>query len=95
MAAGFKPEQALEVTRRTDPNTGDEIVHSKLVLEHPGRLSRVDHDQYTADLVNFLAYLSEPAQADRKFWGILVLFFLSAFAVLALMLKNEYWKDVK
>ena len=45
--------------------------------------------------MNFLAYLSEPAQADRKFWGILVLFFLSAFAVLALMLKNEYWKDVK
>jgi ubiquinol-cytochrome c reductase cytochrome c1 subunit len=91
----YQGEQALEVTRRTDPNTGDEIVHSKLVLEHPGRLSRVDYDQYTADLVNFLAYLSEPAQADRKFWGILVLFFLSAFAVLALMLKNEYWKDVK
>ena len=91
----YQGEQALEVTRRMDPNTGDPIVHSKLVLEHPGRLTRAEYDQYTADLVNFLAYMSEPAQADRKFWGILVLFFLSAFAVLALMLKNEYWKDVK
>ena len=91
----YQGAQDLEVTRRTDPNTGDEIVHSKLVLEHPGRMSRIDYDQYTGDLVNYLAYMGEPAQTDRKFWGILTLFALSAFAVIALMLKNEYWKDVK
>ena len=28
-------------------------------------------------------------------WGILVLFFLAGFFVLALLLKNEYWKDVR
>jgi ubiquinol-cytochrome c reductase cytochrome c1 subunit len=91
----YQGEQARHVTETMDHNTGDMKVSSHLVLERPGRLTRVEYDQYTADLVNFLAYLSEPAQADRKFWGILVLFFLSAFAVLALMLKNEYWKDVK
>ena len=42
-----------------------------------------------------LAYMAEPGQADRKMWGILVLFFLAGFFVLALMLKTEYWKDVK
>jgi ubiquinol-cytochrome c reductase cytochrome c1 subunit len=91
----YQGEQARKVTETMDPNTGDMKVTSRLVLERPGRLTRVEYDQYTADLVNFLAYMSEPAQADRKFWGILVLFFLCAFAVLALMLKNEYWKDVK
>jgi len=65
------------------------------VLESPGRLGRMEYDQYTADLVNYLAYMAEPAQTDRKFWGIIALFVLSAFAVIALMLKNEFWKDVK
>ena len=91
----YQGVQVRNVTETMDRNTGDMKVTSRIVLDSPGRLSRVEYDQYTADLVNFLAYMSEPAQADRKFWGILVLFFLSAFAILALMLKNEYWKDVK
>ena len=83
------------MTERQDPNTGDTIRSSHLVLESPGRLGRMEYDQYTADLVNYLAYMAEPAQTDRKFWGIIALFVLSAFAVVALMLKNEFWKDVK
>ena len=39
--------------------------------------------------------MGEPAQTDRKQWGILVLFFLAGFFVLALLLKNKYWKDVR
>jgi ubiquinol-cytochrome c reductase cytochrome c1 subunit len=91
----YQGEQALHVTQRQDPNTGDTIRSSHLVLESPGRLARMEYDQYTADLVNYLAYMAEPAQTDRKFWGIIALFVLSAFAVIALMLKNEFWKDVK
>lgn len=91
----YQGEQALEVSSHMDPNTGDPVVHSKLVLEHPGSLSRVAYDQYTADLVAFLSYMGEPAQTDRKVWGILALFLLAGFAVISLMLKNEYWKDVK
>ena len=64
-------------------------------LERPGKLSRVEYYQYVADLVNYLAYMAEPEQASRKQWGILVLFFLAGFFVLTLLLKKEYWKDVK
>jgi ubiquinol-cytochrome c reductase cytochrome c1 subunit len=91
----YQGSQALQVTEKMDPHTGDTIATRKLVLERPGTMSRLEYDQYTADLVNYLAYMAEPAQSTRKHWGILVLFFLAAFAVLTLMLKNEYWKDVK
>ena len=88
-------DQRLSVTSRMDPNTGDKVETRKLVLDRPGTLRPVEYDQYLADLVNFLAYMAEPAQASRKLWGILVLFFLAGFFVLALMLKKEFWKDVR
>jgi ubiquinol-cytochrome c reductase cytochrome c1 subunit len=91
----YQGDQVLQVTHRMDENTGDTITTSKLVLERPGKMSKLEYDRYAADLVNYLAYMAEPAQTTRKQWGILVLFFLAGFAVIALMLKNEYWKDVK
>lgn len=92
----YQGDQALQVTTSArDPNTGDVKVSHKLVLERPGKLSPLEYEQYTADLVNFLAYMAEPAQSSRKLWGILVLFFLAGFFVLTLLLKQEYWKDVQ
>ena len=69
-------------------------VTRKLVLEKRGSLTPLEYDRYTADLVNYLAYMGEPAQTSRRHWGILVMFFLAAFAVITLMLKKEFWKDV-
>jgi ubiquinol-cytochrome c reductase cytochrome c1 subunit len=91
----YQGDQALEVTERQDPNTGDRIETHKLVLERPGKLSRVEYDRYVGDLVNYLTFMSEPAQASRKLWGIVVMFFLAGFFVLTLLLKKEFWKDVK
>lgn len=91
----YQGDQALQVTERMDQNTGDTKRTQKLVMERPGTMSARDYDQYVADLVNYLAYMGEPSQSDRKHWGILVLFFLTAFVGLALMLKTEYWKDVR
>ncbi len=91
----YQGTQALQVDEKMDPHTGDMKVSSKLVLERPGKLSRLEYDQYVADIVNFLTYMSEPAQTSRRHWGILVLFFLAGFFVLALLLKQEYWKDVR
>ena len=91
----YQGSQALKVEQKMDSHTGDVKVSSRLVLERPGKMSRLEYDQYTADLVNYLAYMAEPAQTSRKHWGILVLFFLAGFFVLTLLLKQEYWKDVR
>ena len=91
----YQGSQALQVDEKMDSHTGDMKVTAKLVLDRPGTLSRLEYDQYIADLVNYLAYMAEPAQTSRKHWGILVLFFLAGFFVLALALKQEYWKDVR
>ncbi len=88
-------EQALQVTERRDERTGDTIETRKLVMEKPGRMTPVEYDRYVGDLVNYLVYMSEPAQTSRKQWGILVLFFLAGYFVLTLLLKKEYWKDVR
>jgi ubiquinol-cytochrome c reductase cytochrome c1 subunit len=91
----YQGEPALHVTERMDTNTGDMVVTRKLVVERPGILKPIEYDRQVADLVNFLAYMGEPAQGDRKQWGVLVLFFLAGFFLLTLLLKNEYWKDVR
>jgi len=91
----YQGDQALQVTSIRDTNTGDMKETRKLVLDAPGRLTPVQYDQYVADLVNFLTYMGEPAQASRRQWGILVLFVLAAMLVVSMFLKNEYWKDVR
>ena len=91
----YQGEPVLQVTTKMDPNTGDKVETRKLALAGPGKLKPVEYDQYVADLVNFMTYLSEPAQTNRKMWGIVVLFFLAGFVVIALLLKGEYWKDVR
>jgi ubiquinol-cytochrome c reductase cytochrome c1 subunit len=67
----------------------------QLVLDRPGKLSPADYDRYVADLVNYLTYMGEPARTTRVQIGILVMFFLALFFVIALLLKKEYWKDVR
>jgi ubiquinol-cytochrome c reductase cytochrome c1 subunit len=91
----YQGVQEMQVTERMDEHTGDKVVTRKLVMARPGTLSKPAYEQYTADLVNYLSYMGEPAQGHRKLWGILVMFFLAGFFILMLMLKKEYWKDVK
>ncbi len=68
---------------------------AKLVLESPGRLSPAEYDKYAGDLVNYLVYMGEPARAKRVQIGIVVMFFLAVFFVITVLLKKEYWKDVR
>ena len=72
--------------------------------ESTGKLTRMtkegdiitnDYDEYVRDLTNFMAYMAEPAQVQRKQIGYLVLLFLIAVMLpLAYFLKKEFWKDV-
>ena len=65
-----------------------------LELVKPGTMTEAQYDTAVADLVNFLQYMGEPAQEERKHLGVMVLLFLGGFFVLAYYLKKEYWKDV-
>lgn len=61
----------------------------------PGKMSTQEYDQAAADLVNYLNWMSEPAQSHRKRLGVWVLLFLGLFTVFAWRLNAAYWKDVK
>ena len=65
-----------------------------LVLETPGKLSPAAYDRLTADLVNYLAYMSEPARETRIRIGYAVLIFLGLLLVPVYLLKKEYWKGI-
>jgi ubiquinol-cytochrome c reductase cytochrome c1 subunit len=64
-------------------------------LARPGTLSPKEYDQFVRDTVNFLDYISEPMQLERRSLGLRVLAFLAVFFLFAYLLKREYWKDVK
>ncbi len=67
--------------------TGFEVVQ-------PGSMNAAEYDQAARDLTAFLVYMGEPAILVRKDLGVKVLIFLFFFAVLAYLLKKEYWRDV-
>lgn len=60
----------------------------------PGRLNQEQYDGFVRDTVNFLDYVGEPSQVQRRDIGIWVVLFLLVFTGFAWMLKKEYWKDV-
>ena len=77
-----------------DENGREHPVFDRFEMEHPGVLSEEEYEQVVVDTVNFLAYLSEPAQLVRKKIGIGVLFFLAVLGTLSYFLKKNYWMDI-
>jgi len=60
-----------------------------------GSMSAAEFDRFVLDLVNFLEYIGEPVQLQRRQLGIWVLIFLLVFGLFAYALKKEIWLDVK
>lgn len=80
---------------------GHEVDESKYVaggavfdMSHRGKLSNAQFDSEMRDLTNFLVYLAEPAQLQRKTIGVWTIAFLIIFLLLTIWLKKEYWRDV-
>ncbi len=86
--AELQGEQVLQVEKH------GEHENWKLVLSKPGTMTPVQYDGMVADLVNYLDFMGEPTKAKRMKMGIYVLLFLAVFFVLAVALKNEFWKDI-
>ena len=59
-----------------------------------GSMTNDEYDAFVADLVNFMVYVAEPVQTERRDLGWKVLLYLAIFFVFAYLLKKEYWRDV-
>jgi ubiquinol-cytochrome c reductase cytochrome c1 subunit len=59
----------------------------------PAKARQFDSD--VADLVAFLAFITDPSATSRVRIGVWVMIFLGIFTVLAWRLNSVYWKDVK
>lgn len=77
-----------------DAEGNENKVFENMEIVKPGKMSQEEYDAYVADLVNFMVYMAEPVQLERKSLGIKVIIFLFIFAIIAYLLKKEYWKDV-
>lgn len=72
----------------------DHQVIDHLTLVKPGKITQAEYDALVGDLVNYLVWMGEPSQTQRKNVGLAVLFFLGIFYLVAFYLKREFWKDV-
>jgi ubiquinol-cytochrome c reductase cytochrome c1 subunit len=80
-----------------DPHDPSKVLHRFAGYEQltPGTLTPRQYDEAVADLVAYLAWMSEPVQGSRVRLGVWVLIFLALFTVIAWRLNAAYWKDVK
>jgi ubiquinol-cytochrome c reductase cytochrome c1 subunit len=61
----------------------------------PGKLSPAEYDEAVADLVNYMQWMSEPAQNIRVRIGVWVLMFLLVFMFIAWRLNAAFWKEIR
>lgn len=87
------PQKAV-YTGQADGQGNVTRVFEGFELLAPGELTPLEYDAFVRDLVNFLDYIGEPVQLERRNLGIWVLLFLLVFFFVAYLLKKEYWKDV-
>ncbi|WP_353150839.1 cytochrome c1 [Pollutimonas bauzanensis] len=67
----------------------------KAILAPADKNSAAVFDNNVADLSNFLGWMAEPMQLQRKQLGVWVLLFLSLFLIIAWRLNAAFWKNVK
>lgn len=90
------PHAKADGDHKIDPLTGNTIqeeVCSGYDVE--GTLTTEEFDDVIYDLVNFLNYMGEPYQNDRKRIGMFVFAFLTIFFVIAYLLQRDLYKDIK
>ena len=80
-----------------DPHDHDKKTHVFAGYEQvvPGKLNERQYDDAVADLVAYLQWMGEPAQAQRFQLGVVVLIFLLFLTVFAWRLNASFWKNVK
>jgi ubiquinol-cytochrome c reductase cytochrome c1 subunit len=85
-------QPVFKTVKRADGVSEQVLDHFEQVM--PGKLSPEDYDRAAMDLTNFLVYISEPVQLERRDLGLRVIGFLIVFFLFAFLLKREIWKKV-
>lgn len=90
-------QRAAKFEEIKDEHDPSKSVHRFVGFEQltPGTLTPRQYDEAVADLVAYLQWIGEPAQAERVRLGVWVLIFLAIFTVITWRLNATYWKDVK
>jgi len=86
--------QKANFATEKDADGNERQVFRNMEIVKPGTMNVEEYDAFVTDLVNFLVYMGEPVQLERKSLGVYVLIFLFLFSLLAYALKKEYWKDI-
>jgi ubiquinol-cytochrome c reductase cytochrome c1 subunit len=96
------PHVLWQMQGEREPVWGEQESHGhkvKFVKEwrqlSAGTMTPTQYDEAVGDLVNYLQWMSEPAQNSRVRIGVWVLFFLLVFILIAWRLNASFWKDVK
>lgn len=81
-----------------DAKPEDESVYvaggAKFDMTNRGSMSNAEFDSAMRDVTNYLTYLAEPAQLQRKTIGVWTMVFLIILLLLTMALKKEFWRDV-
>lgn len=78
----------------TKDSHGHERTELKLSAAKGGLQSAQEFDRTIADLTNFLVWMGEPHQLERKRVGYYVLMALAVLMLLTYLLKVAFWKNV-
>jgi len=92
--AKYDPQGFSEITTETlqgyNGSAADKVTFTPVDAK-----ASAQFDSQVADLANFLGWMAEPVQLERKRLGVWVLLFLFLFFGVAWRLNAVYWKDVK
>jgi ubiquinol-cytochrome c reductase cytochrome c1 subunit len=69
-------------------------VFDSFTTSSPGNMTPDQFDGFVRDTVNFLDYVGEPVQVQRRAMGIWVVLYMLVLTGFAWLLKREYWKAV-
>jgi ubiquinol-cytochrome c reductase cytochrome c1 subunit len=82
----------FKTVEREDGTQHEVIDHLELAIS--GTQDSEEYKNTVNDLVNFLVYIGEPAQIQRKKIGVVVILYLFVLLFIVYLLKKEFWKDI-
>ena len=84
----------LQGIQRLNCESAVEDCRELMVETGSGIYSQDEFDKAIYDLTNFLHYVGDPSQEQRRSLGVWVLVFLAFLGIFTYLLNREYWKDV-